>query len=309
MLTRPITMLTRPITVTTLSCALALGLSLSTTVQAAEPAVHAVASFSILGDLVHQVGGERVAVDVLVGPGQDAHVYQPTPMQAKTVAQAQVLFSSGLGLEGWMARLLKSANYRGRQVVASAGVKPQAGEGDERGHADPHAWQSVPNTMLYVKNIAKGLCDADPAGCDSYQKNMATYTEELQRMDAEVRTAWGTIPVAQRKVITSHDAFGYYARTYGVTFLSPQGLSTDSEASAKGVASLIRQIRKENVKALFVETITDPRLMEQIARETGVKVAGELYSDSLSKADGPASTYLDMMRHNTRALTSAIRPH
>jgi zinc/manganese transport system substrate-binding protein len=273
----------------------------------AGPAIQAVASFSILGDLVSQVGGDRVQVHVLVGPGEDAHVYQPTPTQAKTVAQAQVLFSSGLGLEGWMARLLKSANYKGLKVVASEGVKPQEGEGDEHGHADPHAWQSVPNTLIYVKNIAKGLCTADPAGCDSYKKNADTFDAELKTLDADVRTAWSVIPVAERKVITSHDAFGYYAKAYGVTFLAPQGISTESEASAKGVAKLVRQIKKEKVKALFVETITDPRLMEQIARESGVKVAGEIYSDSLSKAGGPADTYVKMVRHNTTALTAAIR--
>jgi zinc/manganese transport system substrate-binding protein len=290
----------------------------------AAPAVQAVASFSILGDMVRQVGGDRVEVTVLVGPGADAHVYQPTPTQAKTVAKAQVLFSNGLGFEGWMARLLKSANYKGTHVVATQGAdvleaedhsnenshdaKPGAHKGHKHDHgkADPHAWQSVPNAYAYVENIAKGLCTADAAGCDSYQKNAAAYTKQLKSLDAEVRAAWGAIPQAQRKVITSHDAFGYYAKAYGVTFLSPQGVSTESEASAKGVARLVRQIKAENVKALFVETISNPRLIEQIGRETGVKPAGELFSDSLSKAGGPADSYVKMIRYNTTALTGAI---
>lgn len=288
----------------------------------ATPALQAVATFSILGDMVRQVGGDRVEVNVLVGPGADAHVYQPTPTQAKTVAKAQVLFSNGLGFEGWMARLLKSANYKGTHSVTTQGVEVLEAEDDahnakpgahtgrahqhDHGKADPHAWQSVPNAVVYVKNIAKSLCDADAAGCDSYQKNAAAYTEQLKALDAEVRQAWGTIPQTQRKVITSHDAFGYYAKAYGVSFLSPQGVSTESEASAQGVARLVRQIKAENVKALFVETISNPRLIEQMGRETGVKPAGELFSDSLSKPGGPADSYLKMIRHNTTRLIGAI---
>lgn len=284
--------------------------------------IKAVASFSILGDLVRQVGGDRVAVDVLVGPGSDAHVFQPTPSQARLVGQAQIVFANGLGFEGWMTRLLNTARYKGRHVVASQGIKPLQVEeehdhhkpGEKNGHhhghphddADPHAWQSVPNAMVYVGNIAKGLCAADAAGCDSYQKNAAAYTAQLRALDADIKAAWTAIPAAQRKVITSHDAFAYYAKAYGVQFLAPQGVNTDSEASAKGVAQLVRQIKKEQIKALFVESISDPRLIAQIGRETGVKPAGELFSDSLSDAKGPAANYVAMMRANTQAMTQAI---
>jgi zinc/manganese transport system substrate-binding protein len=281
--------------------------------QTATP-IKAVASFSILGDLVKQVGGDRVTVDVLVGPGSDAHVFQPTPSQARLVGQAQVVFSNGLGFEGWMSRLLNTAAYKGRHVVVSQGIKPLKAEGDSREHkgghhhgeADPHAWQSVTNTMAYVGNIAKGLCQADAAGCDSYQRNAASYTAELRALDIDIKAAWATIPPPQRKVITTHDAFGYYAKAYSVQFLAPQGVSTESEASAKGVAQLVRQIKKEQIKALFVESISDPRLIEQIGRETGIKPAGELFSDSLSDASGPASSYVTMLRANTQALTKAI---
>lgn len=298
--------------------AAALALGCLTSVQAAEPAMPVVASFSILGDLVSQVGGDRVKVDVLVGPGADAHVFQPKPAQAKTVAQAKVVFVNGLGFEGWLPRLLKSANVKTKPVVLSAGITPldsqEAEPTGKHGHGhdhhdeqDPHAWQSVVNTVQYVSNIAQGLCAADAAGCDSYRKNAAAYTAQLNKLDSDIQTAWAAIPPAQRKVITSHDAFGYYASAYGVKFLAPQGVSTDSEASAKGVSKLIKQIREENIRALFVETISNPRLIEQIGRETGVKPAGELYSDTLSPPGGPAATYLDMMRHNTRLLTGAIQ--
>ncbi|MDR7148336.1 zinc/manganese transport system substrate-binding protein [Hydrogenophaga palleronii] len=285
---------------------------------ATQPSIKAVASFSILGDLVRQVGGDRVALDVLVGPGSDAHVFQPTPAQARLVGQAQVVFSVGLGFEGWMNRLLKTAGYKGQQVVVSKGIKPlkegahenrKTGHqhGHDHGETDPHAWQNVHNAKVFVKNIADGLCKADATGCDHYRGNASAYTAQLEALDAEIRAAWATIPLAQRKVITSHDAFGYYAHAYGVKFLAPQGVSTESEASAKGVAQLVRQIKQEQIKALFVENISDPRLIEQIGRETGVKPAGELYSDSLSDANGPAPTYLAMMKLNTSALTQAVQ--
>lgn len=299
------------------SIAAAIALLLSPSVRAeTTPPVKTVASFSILGDLVKQVGGDRVTVDVLVGPGSDAHVFQPTPSQAKLVGQAQIVFSNGLGFEGWMSRLLGTASHKGRHVVASRGIQTLHAD-EEHDHqskgehhhedTDPHAWQSVANVMVYVGNIAKGLCEADAAGCDVYQRNAGAYIQQLKALEADIRSAWAVVPVAQRKVITSHDAFGYYARAYGVKFLAPQGVNTESEATAKGVAQLVRQIRKEHIKALFVENISDPRLIEQIGRETGVKPAGELFSDSLSDAKGPAANYLSLMRANTTALVQAVR--
>lgn len=296
------------------------GLAAAQTATPASPGpLRAVATFSVLGDLVRQVGGDRVAVDVLVGPGADAHVYQPTPAQARNLGQAQVVFSIGLGFEGWMSRLTKAAGYRGQHVVVSKGVQSLQSEpaGHQKGHdgkhehghgeIDPHVWQSVTQTMVMVRNISQGLCKVDAAGCDDYRSNAERYSNELKALDAEIRQAWSSVPVEQRKVITSHDAFGYYARDYGVRFLSPQGVSTDSEASAKGVARLVRQIKAEGIRALFVENISDPRLIEQIGRETGVKPAGELYSDSLSPAGGPATSYAALMRHNTRSLVDAVQ--
>lgn len=297
--------------------------ALSPALQAQTPApIKAVASFSILGDMVQRVGGARVAVDVLVGPGGDAHMFQPKPSQARLIGQAQIVFSNGLGFEGWMSRLLNTASHKGRHVVVSEGIKPieaeeahghdhkshsKKGHGHAHGEIDPHAWQSVPNAIAFVGNIAKGLCAADAAGCDSYQRNAAAYAAELKALDTDIRALWAVIPAAQRKVITSHDAFGYYAKEYGVTFLAPQGVSTESEASARGVAQLVRQIKKEQIKALFVENISDPRLIAQIGRETGVQPAGALFSDALSDSKGPATTYLAMMRANTTALTQAVQ--
>lgn len=295
--------------------AFALGLAALTPSLHAQAPLRAVASFSILGDIVKEVGGDRVAVDVLVGPGADAHVFQPTPAHARLVGQAQVVFANGLDFEGWLSRLLKTSAYKGRPITVSQGIQPlkdEAGhgnhhEGHSHGAVDPHAWQSVANVKVYARNIAQALCQADAASCDLYQRNARTYEAKLNELDTEIRAAWAPIPVAQRKVISSHDAFGYYARDHRVSFLAPQGVSTESEASAKGVAQLVRQIRKDQIKALFVESISDPRLIEQIARETGVKPSGALYSDSLSAPGGPAPSYIELMRFNTRALTAAVR--
>lgn len=292
--------------------------------QPAPPPVPVVASFSILGDLVRQVGGERIHVDVLVGPGADAHAFQPAPSHARLVAQARVVFANGLGFEGWLQRLLTSTGYRGPLVVVSEGVEPlpvRARGADTHGHGsgghrhgdhvhgdvDPHAWQAVPNVITYVAHIERALCTADPAGCEDYRRNAARYTAQLRSLDAEIRAAWEAIPPAQRKVITAHDAFGHYGRAYGVTFLAARGVGNASEPSARAVAQLIQQIRREGIRALFVESIADPRLIERIARETGVRPAGALYSDALTEPGGPAPTYVAMMRANTLAMTRAIR--
>ncbi|MBD3892480.1 MAG: metal ABC transporter substrate-binding protein [Hydrogenophaga sp.] len=282
-------------------------------VQAAP--VQAVATFSILGDLVRQVGGERVAVTVLVGPGADAHVFRPTPAHARQIGQAQIVFSNGLGYESWLARLLSSVNYRGPHVVLSTGVQPlKAGKkkhghahGHDHGDTDPHAWQNVAHVMTYVAHIAQGLCQVDASGCDLYRRNAGSYTAELRALEAEIRASWAEVPAAQRSVITSHDAFGYYGAAYGVRFFAAQGIDTKNAASAQDVARLVRQIRRDNIRALFVENIADPRLIEQIGRETGLRPAGKLFSDSLSGADGPAPNYIAMMRYNTRAMINAIR--
>ncbi len=282
--------------------------------QAAQAPLPVVASFSILGDLVAQVGGPRIALTVLVGPGSDAHVHQPTPAQARAVGAAAVVFSHGLGFEGWVARLLRSTGFKGAHVVVAEGLKPLpvagAPAGHRHGHAhdtDPHTWQNVGHAVHQVQRIAAGLCTADAAGCPAYRERAAALTQRLQALDAEIRAAWAGVPPDERKLITSHDAFGHYAAAYGVRMLAPLGISTETEASAKGVAQLVRQIRAEKIRALFVETIADPRLVEQIGRETGIRPAGTLYSDALSPPDGPAATYEALMRHNTRLMVQAVK--
>jgi len=270
----------------------------------------AVASFSILGDMVKQVGGDRVEVTTLVGPNGDAHVFSPTPADAKMLAGAQVFFVNGLGFEGWMERLEKASGFKGELVVSSKGVKPLTMVEEEGGGSevvtDPHAWQSLANGKIYVANIRDGLIKADPAGKGTYEANAAKYLAAIDKEEKAVKEAIASLPPARRRIITSHDAFGYFAGAYGLEIIAPEGVSAESEASAQDVAKIIRQIRAEHIPAVFVENVTDRRLLDQIARETGAKIGGELYSDALSPPDGPAPTYLDMFRHNIGALTAAL---
>ena len=276
--------------------------------SAAEPPVRVVVSLSILEDIVDEIGGADVAVTSLIGPNSDAHVFEPSPDQLRLLAQARLFIVNGLGLEGWETRLVQSAEYGGPVVVASHGVTSI--ETTEPGAAapvpDPHAWQNVKNVEIYAANIAHALEDADPERADHYRLGLDRYRAELEALDREVRAELAGIPPAKRRVITTHDAFAYYGLAYGVTFLAPEGLSTDSEPSAKGLTKLIRQIRRERIKALFLENVSDPRLMEALAYEVGATLGPPLFSDALSRADGPAPTYVMMIRYNTAALKEGM---
>jgi len=302
-----------------IAAALLVLVGLAPSLAAAEDAkLKAVATFSILADLVAQVGGDRVAVTSLVGPDADAHGYAPTPGDARKLAEANLIVVNGLGFEGWMERLIKASGSKAPLVVASKNVKTIAGSHDhddhddddhdhgEGDHADPHAWQNVANVKLYVANIRDGLTAADPANAALYTANAAAYTQKLDALDAEIRAALAAIPQERRRIITTHDSFGYFSAAYGMRFLAPQGISTDSEAGPKDVARIIRQIRRDKVPAVFVESIADPRLMQQIARESGAKVGGRIYSDALSAPGGPAPGYLEMMRSNLTAFREAL---
>ncbi|OLP52923.1 metal ABC transporter substrate-binding protein [Rhizobium rhizosphaerae] len=327
----------RLLTLALASAALALPLHAA---QAADGPLKVVATFSILGDFAKQVGGDRIALTTLVGPNGDTHVYEPKPTDAAAIGKADVVLVNGLGLEGFMNRLVESSGTKAEIVTATKGVKPREMEIDEdEGHGDeahahdakahdakaeagkkeeahsshhhhegtdPHAWQNVANAEIYVKNIVDGFCKADKAGCDTYKKNGAAYEAKLKELDAEVKKTFAAIPKDRKTVITTHDAFGYFAAAYGLKFLAPEGLSTDSEASAKDIAELVEQVRHDKATAIFLENISDPRLMQQIGRETGITPGPELYSDALSDPSGPAATYLDMVRYNTKTIAAQI---
>jgi zinc/manganese transport system substrate-binding protein len=267
----------------------------------AEP-LKVVASFSILGDLVRNVGGNAVDVTTLVGPDSDAHVYSPTPADAKKIADAKLIVINGLGFEGWVARLVQSSGTKAKIVTASNGIVPLRSGND----ADPHAWQSVNNAKIYVGNISMAITAADPSAADQLMANTQGYLAKLDALDREVRDAVAKIPQARRKVISTHNAFGYFASAYGIEFIAPSGVSTENEPSARDVAAIIRQIKAEKIPAVFLENISDERLIRRVAAETGARVGGTLYSDSLTGEKGPAPTYIDLVRHNIKALTSAL---
>jgi zinc/manganese transport system substrate-binding protein len=295
-----------------LAAALACALTIASA-QAADK-VKVLASFSIIGDLVKQVGGERVDVDLLVGPDADMHNFQPSPADSRKLAGAKLIVVNGLGLEGWADRLIKAAGYRGPQAVASQGIKPLAKEpGDKHGHghghgrSDPHAWQDVRNVKVYVVNIRNALIAADSANEAAYRQNADAYLAKLDALDREIKAALADLPKERRRVITTHEAFNYFSAAYDVEFFAAKGVRSDAEPSARDIARLIQRIRKENVAAMFFENLAGERLLERIVQETGAKVGGTLYSDALSPPGGPAATYVDMMRHNARTIAQALR--
>ena len=291
--------------------------------QADEP-MPVVATFSILGDMVGRIGGEHISLTTLVGPDGDAHVYQPTPKDARSVSEAEVMFINGLDFEGWLERLAEAASFDGTLVTATKGIdaiafddhddhddhKDHDDHDDHHGHNhgafDPHAWLSLDHAVTYVDNITAALATADPENAADYYSNRADYIAQIDSLSKEVAVMMSSIPEKKRTVVTPHDAFGYFSQTYDIKFVAPQGLSTDSEISASDVAELIEQIREEGISAVFIESITDNRMIEQIANETGAVVGGTLYSDALSAKEGPASTYLKMFRHNAVTISSVL---
>ena len=301
------------------------------TVKSSEQ-IKVVATFSILGDMVKRIGGDHVNLTTLVGPNGDTHVYKPTPNAAKKLSEADLLFVNGLDFEGWITRLIEASGYKGRHVIATSGVKTIAyeeGEGHDdhsedkhekhaddnhkdshahhdHGAFDPHAWQTPANAKFYVNNITAALAQFAPNKATKFYQNRASYIAEIEALHIQIHKMVASLPKNQRTVVTSHDAFQYFGREYGLTFIAPQGVSTDSEASAQDVAKLIEQMRTQQIKAVFIENITDPRLLQQIAKETGATIGGTLYPGALSEPSGPAPTYLKMLHHNATTLTQAL---
>jgi zinc/manganese transport system substrate-binding protein len=269
----------------------------------------AVATFSILGDFVKNVAGDRAQVTTLVGPNGDVHVYSPIASDARRLSVANVVFINGLALEGWMTRLITATGTTAPIIIATKGVTPRDMKGEHEGSRtvpDPHAWQSIANARIYVANIRDGLVKVDPAGASIYDTNTKSYLADLDALEKEVRAAIAKIPVDRRKIIINHDSFGYFGDAYGMEFIAPEGLSTDSEPSAADVAKIITQIRTQKIPAVFLENVADPRLMQQIAEESGATIGGKLYSDALSEPKGPAGTYIELIRNNVRELEKAL---
>ncbi len=269
--------------------------------------LNVVASFSVLGDIVKEVGGDKINLKVLVGPDGDAHTFEPAPIDARELHNADLVFMNGLHLESWMEKLVKASDTKADIVVASTGIIVREMNDDGKTIPDPHAWQDLANGAIYVRNIEAALSAANPADAATYKSNAKVLLARLAQLDKWTRAEIATVPAAKRKVITTHDAFGYFGAAYGVIFFAPSGLSTEAEATAGSLGRLIDQIKHEKINALFIENMTDPRLMNTIARETGAKLGGELFSDALSPADGPAPTYPAMFENNVPKLVAAMK--
>ncbi|WP_445335824.1 metal ABC transporter substrate-binding protein [Citrobacter koseri] len=284
--------------------ALALGLM---TQGALAKTLNVVTSFSILGDITQEVGGKNVNVTTLVGPDGDPHTFEPSPKDSAALSKADVVVVNGLGLEGWLDRLVKASGFKGTLVVASDGVKTHTLDEDGETVTDPHAWNSAANGALYAQNILSGLVNADPQDKAALEASGKPYIAQLTELDAWAKARFSQIPQEKRKVLTSHDAFGYFGRAYGVEFLAPQGLSSESEASAAQVAALIKQIKADGVNTWFMENQLDPRLVKQIASATGAQPGGELYPESLSAKGGVADSYVKAFRHNVETIANSMK--
>lgn len=299
-----------------LSVMMALMLPLFSTMPA-NARINVIASFSIIGDMAHNIGEDRITLRTIVGADGDAHVYEPSPADAIAMAKADVILINGLKLEGFMTRLIRSSESKAPVIETTkdaailrdpAGGHYHFNNGKAVFHAapfDPHAWQSIANAKVYVKNITEAFCTADKDNCAFYQQNAHRYAEKLNALDGKITAAIQQVPPEKRTVVVGHHAFRYFEEAYGIHFLSPQGVSTESEASAADVAGILREIKIRHASAIFAENISNPRLVQQIASEAGLHVAGTLYSDALSAADGPAATYLAMMEHNATTLAAA----
>ena len=286
-----------------------------------------VASFSILADMTRQIAGDRIALRAIAGADQDAHGFQPKPSDAASLANAAVVIRNGLGFEGWLDRMIRSSGFKGALVTTTDGITPRmmeahhhhhghdhGGAGRRHNHSvgprrvpDPHAWQDLGLASHYIRNITAGLVAADPGNEAHYRRNAEAYAARLAALDQWVRAEIAKVPAARRKIVTSHDAFGYFGEAYGVRFLAPQGVSTEAEPSAAEVGRLIRLIKAEGISALFMENMTNPATLQRIAQEAGVRVRGRLYADALSAEAGPAPTYEAMFRHNVSLMVPAMR--
>jgi zinc/manganese transport system substrate-binding protein len=284
---------------------LALLLLLPLSARADEP-VPVVATFSVLADLTREVGGDAVSVAMLVPYDGDAHTYEPKPSDVLAVKKARVVVTNGLGMEGWLDRLLRSAGGHGERIVAAAGVVPRKMQEEGRTIIDPHAWQDPANGAIYVQNIADGLAKADPAHADRYHANADRLVADIKQTDDWIGQQLAELPPEKRKIITSHDAFGYFGARYGITFRGVQGISTESEPTPKDIEALVRQIKHEKIRAVFVENMTDPRIAEVLAKEAGARLGPTVYSDALSPPGGPADNYLAMFHHNVPLFVAAM---
>lgn len=285
----------------------------------ADEKLSVIATFSILGDLTQQIGGDAIALTVLVGPDSDTHAFEPTAESQRVVAKATVLVANGLGLEPWLERLIDASGFNGELVVATDSIKPLTAPGShddavgdegsdhDHGAADPHAFQDPKLVLTYIDNIEAGLVKAAPGQAETFKKNADALKERFRILDAELAASLGTLPPDHKRILTSHDAFQYFGRAYGISFVAAQGVTTEAEPSAKDLKRIVEQIRHGDIKAVFIESMNDPRFIESLAADTGAVVGGDLYSDALSGSEGPAPDLISLYRHNAHELLKVLK--
>jgi len=299
----------------TLRCIIVLAALLLAGPARAAERVTVVATFSVIADMLANVGGDHINIKTIVGAGGDCELYQPTAADVATIASARAVFLNDLNeeFEPWLDPLLKQALFKGMKVVVSRGVRTMTAEEEHPvsgrqlpAAIDQHAWLDPRNGIIYGRNIAEALIRLDPAGTADYRARAASYTQQLQATDDWACREIASVPAAKRRALASHDSLQYIASAYGITLLAVNGWTNRSEPSAAELAKLARQIRAERVKALFLDSITDPRAMQRIADETGAVIGGTLYGDSLSPAPGEADSYLKMLRHDVSILKAGM---
>ena len=257
-----------------------------------------VVSFSILADMTKQIAGDNAEIISLVGANGDVHEYQPSPKDAQTISEADLVIVNGLGLEGWLERLIISSGYKGTIIYASNGVNLIKD--------DPHAWQDLQNGEIYVRNIRDALIAQDPSHYADYSVSATKYIHELETLNEWVKLEFSKVPQNKRKVISTHDAFEYFARAYNIEFIAPIGVNTESQPSAKDIAKLIDQIRTQKITAIFFENMTDSRIIKQLEKDAGAHIGGTLYSDALSDTQQPAPSYIAIFKYNVPELVNTM---
>ena len=265
-----------------------------------------VASASIFADMTAVIGGDLIEVRSIVPIGGDPHIYEPTPGDVQLVSRADLVLINGLTFEGWMNELIDNSGTRAETVTITAGISTIASE-EYVNSSDPHAWMTAKNGMTYVRNIRAALQRLDPDNADVYAFNAGIYLQQLADVDQAIFRAIDSIPAAQRILITSHDAFRYYGRYYGIRVEAALGTSTDAQVQTDDVNRLTRIIRESGVPAIFVESTINPKLIRQLATDNGVIIGGELLADSLAEPDEPGGTYLGMLTTNTATIVRALR--
>ena len=264
-----------------------------------------VSTASIFSDMAENIAGDIVEVQTIVPIGDDPHLYEPTPGDARKVADADLILKNGLTFEGWLNELIENSGTKGKIVTITEGITPITSE-KYKNSTDPHAWMDARYGLTYIENIKKALSELDPDNSDIFEFNYKLYKQQLEDLDNYIRTEIQKIPESQRILITSHDAFQYYGRRYGIELESILGTSTDADAQTSDIIRLNKIIKSSGVPAVFIESTVNPKLLEQLAKDNKITVGGKLYADSLGDKNSPAPTYIDMLRHNTNTIVAAL---